>query len=129
MHFTQIYINLSFEGKRKGTAQRMYEKKSYFLILLFATSVIFTGCRSNDDPEPEYIVIDDGTINQNVYADKVADESGVRITTLAPWSSSIREVTTTLATRNTVDWVSISPDRGNIGTYIIMYYARTELFG
>ena len=76
------------------------------MILLFAASVIFTGCRSNDDPE--YIVIDDGTINQNVYADEVAGESGIRFTTLAPWSSSVTE-----------DWVSINPESGGTGTHNI----------
>ena len=99
------------------------------MILLFAASVIFTGCRQNDDPDSEYIVINDGTINQNVYADEVAGESGVRITTLAPWSSSIRETTTTSATRNTVDWVSISPESGGVGTYTIMITLEPNFSG
>ena len=106
-------------GNGKAQHKEHMKKISYFLILLFAASVIFTGCRSNDAPDPEYIVIDDGAVNQNVYADEVAGESGVRFITLAPWTSSIRTATTTTTARNAVDWVSISPESGGAGTHTI----------
>ena len=95
-------------GNGKTQYKIRMKKNSYFLVLLFAASVIFTGCRSNDDPESEYIVIDDGTVNQNVYADEVTGESGIRFTTLAPWTSSVTE-----------DWVSINPASGGVGTHNI----------
>ena len=106
-------------------------KKLVFpFVLLLAASVIFTGCRSNDDPTTEYIVVDNNeTLYQTVYADEEAGESGVRITTLAPWTSSIREATATSSTRNTADWVSISPDRGNAGTYTIMITLEPNFSG
>ena len=96
-------------GNGKAQHRNHMKKNSCFLILLFAASVIFTGCRSNDDPEPEYIVIDDGAVYQNVYADEVAGESGIRFTTLAPWTSSVTE-----------DWVSINPASGGTGTHNIV---------
>jgi hypothetical protein len=69
--------------------------------LLLAASVIFTGCDS-DDPTPEYIVVDNpDLLEQNVYADENADESGVQIHTLAPW---IAEITTSTTARNAENW-------------------------
>ena len=102
-------------------------------VLLLAASVVFTGCRSDDDPtDPEYIVVENpDLLEQNVYADEDADESGVRITTFAPWRSEITDVTsrTNTATRNTADWVSISPESGGIGTYTIVINLEPNFSG
>ena len=90
--------------------------------LLFVASIIFTGCRS-DDPEVLYIVVEDNdTLDQTVYADDETGESGVRITTLAPWWSAVRDVTanaTAETARNAPNWVSVSPESGGAGTYTL----------
>ena len=108
------------KGNGKAQHKERMKKNLYFLILLFAASVIFMGC---EDLEVPPIVVPEGEVlNQTVYADDDRGESGVRIITTAPWRSEIREITTTAATettRNAVDWVSIDPSSGGIGEHIL----------
>ena len=99
------------------------KKISYFLILLFAASVIFTGCR-NDDYEPEIpeaiVVADPESLEQTVSADEKTGASTVEFTTQASWTSSIAKAPTTQSTRDASEmWASISPESGGRGTYEI----------
>ena len=147
--FLRLYILYRFTSTRllKGNGKAQHKERMkkiyYFLILLFAASVIFTGCRSDDDDpitdypdypeypkEPDYYIVveDEKMLEQDVYADEVEGESGVRFTTLAPWTSSITETTTT-ATRNAVDWVSISPEYGEAGEHEIFIRLEPNFSG
>ena len=92
------------------------KKVFYPFVLLLAASIIFTGCRSDDDDLGDIVVSNPGSLEQIVYADEETGASGVSFTALAPWTSSIRDVS---ATRSTANWVSISPESGGAGTYTI----------
>ena len=87
------------------------KKITYLLALLFTASTLFISC--NDDDNANITVADRDTLNQTVYADQNRGENTVRFTTTAAWISSIAE------TRNTANWVSITPSSGNAGTHNI----------
>jgi hypothetical protein len=106
------------------------KRKNRFSILclsltmsLLATTALFTSCKDNDDTNRDIVVKDQSTLNQTVYADEEEGASGVQFTTLAPWTSSIREVpvtaSATAVTRNSGNWLSINPESGNAGTHTI----------
>ena len=119
------------------------KKITYLLALLFTASIIFIGCDDpfdpGDDPiipEPptEYIVVEEGVLNQTVYADTETSESTVRITTAAPWHSWITELRSTTTTetetvRSAIDWLYISPERGEVGTYTIALHLTLNTTG
>ena len=84
------------------------KKVFYPLVLLLAASVIFTGCRDDEQHG-------DGSVT-----------TSRQFTTTSPWTSSVHETTgtrttaeTTASTRSTVDWLTFSPQSGGAGTHNI----------
>ena len=84
------------------------KKVFYPFVLLLAASIIFTGCRDDEQGDGSQ------TINSP------------RFTTTSPWTSSVRETTptrstaeATASTRSTVDWLAFSPQSGGAGTHTI----------
>ena len=79
----------------------------YPFVLLLAASIIFTGCRNDDNLE-------------------TGPDLSASISTTSPWTSSVRETTatrttaeTTASTRSSVDWLTFSPQSGGAGTHTI----------
>ena len=117
------------------------KKLSYLFALLFLASTIFIACGSdNDDPTPEPPVIEvpnKEELEQTVYADEEEGESGVRFTTIAPWTSSVRDVrsaTETRAdddaeTRSTEHWLSLTPSSGGAGSHTVALTLEPNLTG
>jgi len=83
--------------------------KVFLAIMLFAIS----GC--GDENQPTSITIENReALNQTVYADETP--ATVSFATKGAWTSTISEG----ATKSTVSWLSISPDRGDeAGSYTI----------
>ena len=100
------------------------KKVFYTFTLLLIANFIFVGCLSEPTTESEIVVANEETLTQTVFANDEKGESSVNIRTLAPWTSSIREIRSatdaeTKTERSTSIWVSITPENGGIGNYEI----------
>ena len=116
------------------------KKLSYLFALLFLASTIFIACGSdNDDPTPEPPIIevpDREELEQTVYADEEEGESGVRFTTVAPWTSSVRDVRSAtetaiddVETRSTGHWLTLTPSSGGAGSHMVALTLEPNLTG
>ena len=84
-------------------------------VACLAITTMFSSC--DKDTDDKSIKVENGKIEQTVYAGNMTGENDVTFVTTGAWTSSISEGSTKAGTAT---WVFINPDHGNeAGTYTI----------
>lgn len=109
------------------------KKLNPFHFLLIMTALFFTACDDPNESSSSITVAGNQDLTPTVYADETDAASSVNFATTGPWSSSIKETalkSAQLRTSTTPDWISISPDHGDVaGNYTISISLQTNTTG
>ena len=107
-------------------------KLTYLFALLFLASILFISCGSDNpinEPNPEYIVIDNEELLEQIVFANEESATSVSFTTLAAWTATVAE-SATQSTRNVAPtWVTIAPESGNAGANEIEITLETNTSG
>ncbi|MDR2037598.1 MAG: Ig-like domain-containing protein [Bacteroidales bacterium] len=89
-------------------------KKLFFMLI---AACILAGCSDKDDDKDDskdIVVSDENQLTQTVYADQTSGNNSVTFTTTGTWTSSVTQTGS-----GTPDWISITPDYGDVGNHTI----------